>query len=128
MLSGAPILLLIVALWAAYLVPMFLSRYDRATETRSVDRFSTAMRSLAATVTAPAPGRSSCPRAAWRWPPHAPLRVPTCGPRTAGPGTVVDQAGVTSTARRCVPDLAVPARRAGARLPGAASWCCAAGG
>lgn len=46
MLSGAPILLVIVALWAAYLVPMFLTRYDRATESRSIDRFSTAMGSL----------------------------------------------------------------------------------
>ncbi len=36
----------IVALWAVVLVPMWLNRHDANTETRSVDRFSSAMRSL----------------------------------------------------------------------------------
>lgn len=36
----------IVAVWAAVLVPMWLRRHDEATETRSVDRFSRAMRIL----------------------------------------------------------------------------------
>lgn len=36
----------IVAVWAAVLVPMWLRRHDEATETRSVDRFSRAMRTL----------------------------------------------------------------------------------
>ena len=37
----------IVAAWAAYLVPLALRRHDEAVRTRSVDRFSSAMRVLA---------------------------------------------------------------------------------
>ena len=37
----------IVAAWAAYLVPLALRRHDEAVRTRSVDRFSAAMRVLA---------------------------------------------------------------------------------
>lgn len=40
------IYVVIVALWAVVLVPMWLNRHDANTETRSVDRFSSAMRSL----------------------------------------------------------------------------------
>ena len=36
----------IVVMWAVVLVPMWLRRHDAATESRSVDRFSTAMRTL----------------------------------------------------------------------------------
>jgi uncharacterized membrane protein len=36
----------IVVMWAVVLVPMWLRRHDAATESRSVDRFSTAMRIL----------------------------------------------------------------------------------
>lgn len=36
----------IIALWAAVLVPMWLKRHDHATESRNVERFNTAMRSL----------------------------------------------------------------------------------
>jgi hypothetical protein len=43
---SAVILAVIVIMWAVVLVPMWLRRHDAATETRSVDRFSTAMRVL----------------------------------------------------------------------------------
>jgi hypothetical protein len=46
----------IVVMWAVVLVPMWLRRHDAATESRSVDRFSTAMRTLSRRTTA-APGR-----------------------------------------------------------------------
>lgn len=46
MLSGAPLLLLIVVGWAAVLVPMLLRRHDVSVESRSADRFATAMRIL----------------------------------------------------------------------------------
>jgi hypothetical protein len=46
----------IVVMWAVVLVPMWLRRHDAATESRSVDRFSTAMRTLARRTTS-APGR-----------------------------------------------------------------------
>jgi hypothetical protein len=36
----------IIALWAAVLVPMWLRRHDHASESRNVERFNTAMRSL----------------------------------------------------------------------------------
>src|SRR3954469_9393470 len=36
----------IVVMWGVVLVPMWLRRHDAATESRSVDRFSTAMRTL----------------------------------------------------------------------------------
>ena len=36
----------IVVMWAVVLVPMWLRRHDAATESRSVDKFSTAMRTL----------------------------------------------------------------------------------
>jgi len=45
-LSGL-IYAVLVAVWAAVLVPMWLRRHDAITESRSVDRFSTAMRVLA---------------------------------------------------------------------------------
>ncbi len=44
-MSG-PILAILVGAWAVVLFPMWLNRHDAASETRSVDRFSTAMRSL----------------------------------------------------------------------------------
>ena len=43
---SAVILAVIVIMWAVVLVPMWLRRHDAATESRSVDRFSTAMRVL----------------------------------------------------------------------------------
>lgn len=43
---SAVILAVIVIMWAVVLVPMWLRRHDTATESRSVDRFSTAMRVL----------------------------------------------------------------------------------
>lgn len=43
---GALIYVVILGLWAAYLVPMALRRHDELSESRSVDRFSTAMRIL----------------------------------------------------------------------------------
>src|SRR5207248_6371326 len=43
---SAVILAVIVVMWAVVLVPMWLRRHDAATESRSVDRFSTAMRIL----------------------------------------------------------------------------------
>src|SRR3954471_8415211 len=46
----------IVVMWAVVLVPMWLRRHDAATESRSVDRFSTAMRTLSRRTTS-APGR-----------------------------------------------------------------------
>ena len=41
------IYLVIIALWAAVLIPMWLKRHDQVSEVRSTTRFSTAMRSLA---------------------------------------------------------------------------------
>jgi hypothetical protein len=46
----------IVVMWAVVLVPMWLRRHDAATESRSVDRFSTAMRTLSRRTTG-TPGR-----------------------------------------------------------------------
>ena len=46
----------IVVMWAVVLVPMWLRRHDAATESRSVDRFSTAMRTLSRRTTS-GPGR-----------------------------------------------------------------------
>lgn len=46
----------IVVMWAVVLVPMWLRRHDAVTETRSVDKFSTAMRTLSRRTTS-APGR-----------------------------------------------------------------------
>ena len=46
----------IVVMWAVVLVPMWLRRHDAATESRSVDRFSTAMRTLSRRTHA-TPGR-----------------------------------------------------------------------
>jgi uncharacterized membrane protein len=43
---SAVILAVIVIMWAVVLVPMWLRRHDAATESRSVDRFSAAMRVL----------------------------------------------------------------------------------
>ena len=43
---SAVILAVIVVMWAVVLVPMWLRRHDANTESRSVDRFSTAMRVL----------------------------------------------------------------------------------
>lgn len=43
---SAVILAVIVVMWAVVLVPMWLRRHDAATESRSVDRFSAAMRVL----------------------------------------------------------------------------------
>jgi len=43
---SAVILAVIVVMWAVVLVPMWLRRHDAAQESRSVDRFSTAMRVL----------------------------------------------------------------------------------
>ncbi|MDO8732363.1 MAG: hypothetical protein Q7L55_07315 [Actinomycetota bacterium] len=40
------IYLVIIALWAAVLIPMWLKRHDQVSEVRSTTRFSTAMRSL----------------------------------------------------------------------------------
>src|SRR3954467_13586532 len=46
----------IVVMWAVVLVPMWLRRHDAATESKSVDRFSTAMRTLSRRTTS-GPGR-----------------------------------------------------------------------
>ena len=46
----------IVVMWAVVLVPMWLRRHDAQTESRSVDRFSTAMRTLSRRTTS-GPGR-----------------------------------------------------------------------
>lgn len=43
---SAVILAVIVVMWAVVLVPMWLRRHDAASETRSADKFSTAMRVL----------------------------------------------------------------------------------
>src|SRR4051794_20082201 len=43
-------------MWAVVLVPMWLRRHDAATESKSVDRFSTAMRTLSRRTTS-GPGR-----------------------------------------------------------------------
>src|SRR4051794_33022406 len=53
---SAVILAVIVVMWAVVLVPMWLRRHDAATESRSVDRFSTAMRVLSRRA-AGGPGR-----------------------------------------------------------------------
>ncbi len=45
-MSSGPIILLIVALWAAVLIPAVLRRRDEVTETKSVARFTRAMRTL----------------------------------------------------------------------------------
>ncbi len=44
--SSGVVTLVIVAMWSAYLVPMWLRRHDLTNESRSVDRFSRAMRTL----------------------------------------------------------------------------------
>jgi hypothetical protein len=48
------LLLLVVAGWAAYLVPYCLHRYDSRTEMKSIQGFSTAMRVLSRRTTADA--------------------------------------------------------------------------
>jgi uncharacterized membrane protein len=53
---SAVIFAAIVVMWAVVLVPMWLRRHDAATESRSVDRFSTAMRTLSRRTTS-GPGR-----------------------------------------------------------------------
>lgn len=53
---SAVILVVIVVMWAVVLVPMWLRRHDAATETRSVDRFSAAMRVLSRRQPAAASG------------------------------------------------------------------------
>jgi len=45
-MSSGLIYAAIVVMWAVVLVPMFLRRHDQSVETKSVDRFSTAMRIL----------------------------------------------------------------------------------
>ena len=45
-MGGGVIYAVIVVLWAAVLVPMWLRRHDEVTESRSVDRFQGAMRTL----------------------------------------------------------------------------------
>lgn len=50
----SPIILLgLVVMWAVVLVPMWLRRHDEAEETRSVDRFTSAMHTLSRRDTAP---------------------------------------------------------------------------
>lgn len=48
----------IVVMWAVVLVPMWIHRHDTATESKSVERFSAAMRSLARKRPGRLPGRS----------------------------------------------------------------------
>ncbi|MFL6139591.1 MAG: hypothetical protein ACJ74O_17570 [Frankiaceae bacterium] len=55
-MGSGVILLVIVAMWAVVLVPTMLRRHDSISESRSVDRFSAAMRILSRR-TAEAPGR-----------------------------------------------------------------------
>jgi hypothetical protein len=55
---SGPIILLIVALWAAVLVPAMLRRRDDVTETRSVARFTRAMRTLRRDDVLPADDRT----------------------------------------------------------------------
>lgn len=43
---SSPIILGLVLMWAVVLIPMWLRRHDEAEETRSIDRFSDAMRTL----------------------------------------------------------------------------------
>ncbi|MCU1677499.1 MAG: hypothetical protein JWM93_2257 [Frankiales bacterium] len=57
-MQSGPIILLIVALWAAVLVPALLRRHDESTESKSVDRFTRAMRTLRRDVTLPADDRT----------------------------------------------------------------------
>ena len=45
-MNSTPIILLIVALWAAVLIPPWLRGRDDATESKSIDRFTRAMRTL----------------------------------------------------------------------------------
>lgn len=49
----------IVVVWAAYLVPLALRRHDQASRTRSIERFSSAMRVLARRGTSSSPTLSS---------------------------------------------------------------------
>lgn len=54
----SPVIILgLVVMWAVVLVPMWLRRHDEVEETRSVDQFSTAMRTLSRRATAPVEGR-----------------------------------------------------------------------
>lgn len=87
--SSGLIYAVIIGMWALVLIPMWLRRHDEATEARSVEKFSTAMRVLSRR-TAPAgehryvigplsdsddaTADASRPRKSWRLPP-APLPV-----------------------------------------------------
>ncbi|HEY6739241.1 MAG TPA: hypothetical protein VI076_10370 [Actinopolymorphaceae bacterium] len=85
----------IVAAWAAYLVPLWLRRHDEESESRSVDRFSTAMRVLAARRQSASGGpggtgdvgeaSAETPLA----PPDEPLPVPRLSPATRRRRTLV---------------------------------------
>lgn len=77
----------IVVMWAVVLVPMWLKRHDAATESRSVERFSTAMRTLS---------RRSA---------SSPARRYVVMPRRAAAGPSVHVSGAAATHR------ARPARR-----------------
>lgn len=77
----------IVVMWAVVLVPMWLRRHDAATESRSVDRFSTAMRTLSRRTSA-TPGRRYVvmPRRSERGPTvHVSGAAAARPPRRSGP-------------------------------------------
>lgn len=73
------IFVVIIALWAAYLVPHWLRRREELSAARSVDRFSTAMRVLSRRAAAEPSSRGSN----WRW---SSERVSLARP---GPGSYV---------------------------------------
>jgi len=117
---SAVILAVIVVMWAVVLVPMWLRRHDAATESRSVDRFSAAMRVLSRRQPASGTARYVLmPRRESAASVHvsgaaAPRRVE---PRRAEPSRVetsgVEASGVEAAPRgpRRKPSLAVRRRR-----------------
>ena len=68
------IFLVIIALWAAYLVPHWLRRREQLSASRSVDRFSAAMRVLARRSDAPVADRRPASRSYVLMPPREPVR------------------------------------------------------
>src|SRR4051794_13861112 len=91
----------IVVMWAVVLVPMWLRRHDAATESRSVERFSTAMRTLSRRNHA-TPGRRY-------------VVMPRRQPGTVSvhvSGAALAGAPVQATARPAAPAVARPVRPA----------------
>lgn len=90
------IFVVIIALWAAYLVPHWLRRREELSAARSVDRFSTAMRVLSRRPASEPPSRGSGPR--WSSE-RVPLARPASGSYVVMPAREVGTDVVVKRAR-----------------------------